>query len=212
MSLSMGMWIRVSSLAVCLTANLASAWASDTGLNRVERRELRAGEVVERPMSFEEGEGSFVGGVSYQLVNAEPAVVLAELSTVDNLPHMLPFTLAAEVVQRSSQATFVELTQGKAPFVGRYTVQLVREGDQLSFWLDRDRPSNVDDLWGYFRVRPFDDGKTLLTVAIALDLGPGVTRWLFEDKIQRVVLSTPQKIRHFVEHRIVSGREAFAVR
>jgi hypothetical protein len=146
------------------------------------------------------------------LVKAPPEIVLAELATVDNLPRMLPFTLAARVVERSSEGTFVELTQGKAPFVGSYTVHLVRERGQLSFWLDRGRPSNVDDLWGYFRVQPFEEGSTLLTVAVALDLGPGVTRWLFEDRIQRVVLSTPGKIRHFVEQRASSRQPAFAAR
>lgn len=209
-------WLRAGLCALCLTTVASFGWAKDEApdgpLSSAERVELLSGGVVERPLSFEDDRGRYVGGVSYQLVKAEPAVVLGELSVVDNLPHMLPFTLEAQVVDRSATATFVELTQGKAPFVGSYTVQVVREPGQLSFWLDRDRPSSIQDLWGYFRVQPFEEGTTLLTVAVALDLGAGVTRWLFEDRIQRVALSTPGKIRHFVERRVSAQRPAVAAR
>lgn len=224
-------WLGASLVALGLTTSAERVWAeerawgqpsagrnaedqhSDTGtLSHLERAQLRSGNVVERPLRFEDDGGRYVGGVSYQVVRAQPAVVLQELARADNLPHMLPFTLAARVIERRSDATFIELTQGKAPFVGRYTVQLVREEDQLSFWLDRERPRNIEDLWGYFRARPFEDGTTLLTVAVALDLGAGVTRWLFEDKIQRVVLSTPRKIRQYVESRSPRPQPAFAAR
>ena len=38
-----------------------------------------------------------------------------------------------------------------------------------------------------------------MTVGVALDLGPGIVRLLFEDHIQRLILATPQRIRDVVE-------------
>jgi 2-methylcitrate dehydratase PrpD len=42
------------------------------------------------------------------------------------------------------------------------------------------------------------DHSLSYTVAVALDVGPGVVRMLFEDRIQRTILSTPQKIRDYL--------------
>jgi hypothetical protein len=84
-----------------------------------------------------------------------------------------------------------------------YTVHLEQtQGvDEIRFWLDPTRPHDVRDVWGYFRVSPFPDGRSLVTVAVALDLGPGIKRLLFEDGVERIILRAPDKIRAFVEPR-----------
>jgi len=174
-----------------------------------EQRTLLAGRTVSRPVRFERGDGgSYVGGVSYQVVKASPTEVLRALADVRSLPRALPRTLSAELVSSSGTSARVEFTQGKAPFLVTYTVHLeqTREGDAIRFWLDPTRPHDVRDVWGYFRVAPFADGRTLVTVAVALDLGPGVARLLFEDGVERTILRSPDKIRAFVEPRAVVVR------
>ena len=47
-----------------------------------------------------------------------------------------------------------------------------------------------------------------MTVAAALDLGAGLTRMFFSDAVERTVLSTPGRIRTFVEPRAVALLEA----
>src|SRR5688572_3975212 len=62
-----------------------------------EQRTLFAGKTVSRPVRFERGAGgSYVGGVSYQVVKATPAEVIRALADVNALPHALPRTLSAE--------------------------------------------------------------------------------------------------------------------
>ncbi len=67
--------------------------------------------------------------------------------------------------------------------------------------MDPSRPHDVKDVWGYFRVRPFGNEHSLVTVAAVLDLGPGIVRALFEDTIQDIILSSPATIKSYVEPR-----------
>jgi hypothetical protein len=127
--------------------------------------------------------------------------VLAALASTESLPRALPSTKSATMLSREGRRARVELVQGKAPFLVRYTVVLeqTESGNTIRFWLDPARPHDIDDVWGYFRVESFAPGKSLLTVAAALDMGPGLARALFEDRVERSILRTPSRIRSFVE-------------
>lgn len=171
-------------------------------LSRAERDALSSRQLVARPLSFERGtDGFYVGGVSYQVVRATPGDVLTALADVESLPHALPSTLEANLVSREGRRARVELVQGKPPFVARYTVVLEQaaDGNAIRFWLDPTRPHDIRDVWGFFRVERFGRDKTLVTVAAAIDLGPGLTRAFFEERVQRSILKTPSRIRSFVE-------------
>jgi len=175
-----------------------------------ERGALLRGGTVARPVRFTRGnDGSYIGGVSYQVVRATPARVLAALASVDTLPHALPRTESARLLASTGRTAKVEITQGKAPFLVTYTVNVAQaaDGHALHFWLDPTRPHDVRDVWGYVRVRPFGRGTSLVTLAVALDLGPGIARALFSDRIERMILRAPARIREYVEpERLTSVR------
>jgi hypothetical protein len=170
-------------------------------LSAAERAALASRERVSRPLRFGHGGGSYVGGVSYQVVRAGPDQVLAALANAESLPHALPSTHEARMVSRDGRTARVELVQGKAPFLVRYTLVLeqAESGNAIRFWLDPSRPHDIEDVWGFFRVEPFGAGKSLVTVAAAVDLGPGLARAFFEDRVQRTILRAPSRIRSFVE-------------
>jgi hypothetical protein len=171
-------------------------------LSRVERQALSSREIVSRPLRFRQGpSGSYVGGVSYLVVHAEPLQVLTALADAESLPHALPSTESATMLSHDGRRARVELVQGKAPFLARYTVVLeqAESGNAIRFWLDPSRPHDIRDVWGFFRVEPFGAGKSLVTVAAACDMGPGIARALFEDRVERTILRTPSRIRSFVE-------------
>ncbi len=173
-----------------------------------ERETLRGGGIVPRPMRFERGGGQYVGGVSYQVVQAPPSVVLASLASIHRLPEILPNTRRARRVAGADNLVRVELTQGNSVVRATYTVCLVAEPvvGILRFWLDPQYPHDIADAWGYFRAQPFGSGRSLVTVATALDLGPGLARILFEDAVQTVALAAPHHIREFVEPRYLALR------
>lgn len=177
-------------------------------LSAAERRALHGGHTVSRPVRFSDGEDTrYVGGVSYQVVRATPREVLLALADVQALPQALPHTRSAELLSSSGHGARVELVQGKAPFLVTYTIQLEQapDGNEIRFWLDPRRPHGVRDVWGFFRVREFGPGRTLITVAVALDLGPGLARLFFEDRVEQAILRAPAKIREFVEPRALAA-------
>jgi carbon monoxide dehydrogenase subunit G len=190
-------------------ASRAAVTRPATDLRTSERRHLLAGELVTRPMQFSQDGGQYVGGLSYQVVRAAPEEVLATLLDVRRLPEVLPRTKSARLLSSSDGESVVELTQGNALVDATYSVRLRRDvgSDEIRFWLDPSRAHGVHDVWGYFRVQPFDAGRSLLTVAVALDLGPGFARMFFEQQIQSLVLSTPRRIRDFVEPRALAARD-----
>jgi hypothetical protein len=180
--------------------------ASAPSLSKDERRALLAGEIVQRPMELKREGGRYVGGVAYQIVHARADQVLAALQQVENLPLALPRTKRARLIDMSNGRARIELVQGNSIVEARYTVHLEPNpsGQVLRFWLDRSRPHDIDDVWGFFRVEQFDKSRSVVSVAVALDMGPGIGRMLFERKIQALVLSTPWHIREFVEPRALA--------
>jgi carbon monoxide dehydrogenase subunit G len=182
-----------------LSASTGAAAASPR-LSQGEREALLAGEVVTRPMRIETDAGSYRGGLSYSLVQAPAAAVLAALSNVDTLPQALPHTLSARLIDVRAGVARVELVQGGGT---SYTVRIerVQGRSELRFWLDSSRPHDIEDVFGYFRVEPFGEGASLVTVAAAVDLGSGLTSLLFSNAVERAVLSTPRQIREYVEPR-----------
>jgi hypothetical protein len=77
--------------------------------------------------------------------------------------------------------------------VRRESTKLVR------FWVDKDRPRDLDDAWGYFRVEPTGDGATLLTYAAVMDIGSGITHMLFAEKVRKLAMGTPALVRQYVQ-------------
>jgi Polyketide cyclase / dehydrase and lipid transport len=169
-----------------------------------ERGALHAGRMVSRALRFEQGGGHYVGGVSYQVVDARPELVLAALSDVTNWPEALPRTKSAHLLGSVNGVSRVELVQGGSFVDARYTVMLERvDGETIRFWLDPSEPHDIRDVWGFFRIKPLPGGRSLITVGAALDLGDGLPR-LFEDKIARMMLRAPRQIRDFVEPRALA--------
>jgi hypothetical protein len=192
---------------VALVSVATAASAASPALSPSEREALLAGEVVARPMRIETDSGSYRGGLSYSLVHARAAAVLAALSNVDSLPQALPHTKSARLIDVRGGIARVELVQGGST---SYTVRIERVvgRSELRFWLDSSRPHDIEDVFGFFRVEPFGRGESLVTVAAAVDLGSGITSLLFSNAVERTVLSTPRQIREYVEPRAFALLEA----
>ncbi len=171
-------------------------------LSAQERAQIRAGARVERPFRFEDHGGKYVGGIAYQLVRESAPVVLSALLDARQLPAMLPRTRSARLIDTRDGLTRVELEQGQAPFVARYTVVLKAvSSSELRFWIDGSRPRDLRDVFGFFRAEPFGNERTLVTLGAAVDLGPSLVRGWLEDRVERVVLSSVTGIRDFLEPR-----------
>ncbi len=200
-------------LALLLTAGCAGASGDGSALQAksaltasapvsAERQLLEAGDVVTRPLDFERGASHYVGGVATGLVHATPDRVLAAIHDVGALRAMLPHTKQVALVEAQGASRRIELLQGSSLVEAKYTVELSPDGrpGELGFRLDRSRPHDIDDVYGYFKVERFDDERSVVTVAAAVDVGSSLTIFLFGKKVQDVILSTPHAMRDYFSH------------
>lgn len=178
-------------------------------LSPAEATRLEQGQTVVRPETLTEGEHRYVGGVTYTVLPASTADLDALFEDVGGWAKVLPRTKRARLVpspaEQSEEARgdrFVELTQGNALVNAVYTIRVRRTGDEVRFWLAPERPHDIDDAWGYFRFTPFTDeggeARVLVTYGILVDVGPGLVRELFEEKVRSAMLSVPQLLRRHV--------------
>jgi hypothetical protein len=164
-----------------------------------ERQKLEAGAVVTRPLDFDRNGQHYVGGIARGLVPATPERVLAAIHDTAALKSMLPNTKQVALVDADGSSRRIELLQGSSIVEAKYTVRLSPDGrpGEVGFKLDRSRPHDIDDVYGYFKVERFDDEHSVVTVAAAVDVGSGLTNLLFGKKVQDVILSTPHKMRDY---------------
>lgn len=208
---------RRSVLMVPLSALFASVAPTAHAKNRpaslspLERQRLSSGELVERPLEFSQEGRRYIGGLAYQLVKAPPGLVTRTLSDVRQLPNALPNTHEAQLLDHVDQVRRIELVQGNALLLARFTVDVVVDERERSFrfWMAPERPHDISDVWGYFRAEHFG-GQCLLTLGVALSLKPGLFASLFDTRIQRAMLQMPSHLKRYLE--APGNREALARR
>lgn len=177
------------------------------GLTAEQNETLRAGGRVEEFVQLDRQGQRYVGGVSYALVRAEPRQVFDVLNQLATLSDVLPSTRSTRVLDRTGNRVRVEIEQGNSMVSTTFTVffQLEPPDERLSephmvrFWLDPSQPHSIDDVWGFFRASRYDAERSLVSVGALVNLGPGVIRMLFEQRIQRSILRMPNRIRDTVE-------------
>jgi hypothetical protein len=176
------------------------------GLTAEQHETLRAGKRVEELVELERQGQRYVGGVSYALVRAEPRQVFEVLNQLRTLSDVLPSTRDTRIIDRSGNRVRVELEQGNSMVSTTFTVFFQLEPPEghndphvVRFWLDPSQPHSIDDAWGFFRAARYDAQHSLVSVGALVNLGPGVIRMLFEQRIQRSILRMPNRIRDTVE-------------
>ncbi len=167
---------------------------------------LSLGQTVTYDQTVDNGERRYVGGVTYTVVSATPEQLQRMFEDVAIYAKVLPATKSARLLARRGPEFWVELTQGNGVIETKLTLVLQRlpDGKTVRFWLDTTRPHGIEDAWGFFRAEPLPDvadaadgssgRRALLTYAALLDVGPGLVRELFEERLRRLMLSVPQRI------------------
>ena len=192
-------------LALVALPRLARADA----LSEQESIRLARGETVIREHTWEPGRTArFVGGVTYTVVDAAPGEIGAMFDDVDAYRRVLPRTKRARFVSVEANGDrLVEIVQGTSLVEATYTLRVRQESRngsrrEVRFWLEPNRPHEIDDAWGFFRMEPFTgpsgEQRVLLTYAILVDIGPGLVRELFEERVRAALLSVPQLVRRYV--------------
>jgi len=180
----------------------ATTVARADSLTPDETARLARRETVVREHTLERGEHRWVGGITYTVMDGSAAEVISVLENVESLRRALPRTKRAHVVGNRGGDQLIELVQGNALMEATYTIRVHRGPREARFWLEPSRPHAIDDAWGFFSYEPFIDAsgaeRVLLTYGVLVDVGPGIVRELFEERVRAVLLSVPQLVRREV--------------
>lgn len=186
-----------------LAAAVVAVSPPASALTSVERARLAQGESIVEPTSLVRDDHRFVGGVAYRIVEADSAKLSQIVRTPERWRELLPRVANVELGAIDEHGRgHVRLTHKFGPFTGSYSVVIAfsDKGRSARFWIDRTQDNALQDGWGYMRLTPLPGGKTLVTWGVLFDLGDGVTRSLFESKLQRLSLEFPRRLAHAATH------------
>jgi hypothetical protein len=203
----LGLLVVLLSLVASLGApRLAAAHTAVIG---DEADRLDRGETVVFDQSLDRGKHHYVGGTTYTIIEASKPELDALFVDMNAYRQLLPHTKEARLIGVNDNDIFVELRQGNSLLQTSYTLRVRREvegsqaaGSVYRFWLDRSKPHGIEDAWGYFRLESLPDGpngapRVLLTYGILVDVGPGIVRDLFEERLRQLALTVPQHLRQY---------------
>jgi len=197
--------VRFACAAIVAACALAAPGARAEVLDAAEQARLAQGQSIVREQTYENDERRFVGGLTYTVIEATPEELFTLFDDVAAWRNVLPKTKSARAVGTQGADTFVELSQGNALITASYTLRLRKSARDrtVRFWLDPERPHAIDDAWGFFRADPMpaaEDGtpRSLLTFGVLVDMGPGLARALYEERMRAAMLGVPQLVRQYV--------------
>lgn len=189
-------------VAGALSAMPHDAAAKKGDFTQAERASLRAGKLVQRPEQKRRGRLRLVGGTSFQVVDAPPEVVWQALVDTARYPRMLPQVLEARLVADRGGDRLVYMRQGQAGFVEAayyLKVSLDRSHGDITFRMDTARPHDVRAAYGFYNIRSYAPGRTLLSYGVMADLGGGMLQSLLRGTVQEWMLKTPWMVKRFIE-------------
>jgi ribosome-associated toxin RatA of RatAB toxin-antitoxin module len=186
--------------ALCAAAFFAPSSARADRLSQDESVRLVRGDTVAREQTLERGDKRYVGGVAYTLLDASDRELDALFDDVSAYQRVLPRTKSAQVVGHKDGDVLVELRQGTSLFETTYTIRVRREPRKgtVRFWLDPSRPHGIEDAWGFFRAERTGDGRVLVTFGALVDMGDGLGRALFEERVRHAMLTVPDRLRGYL--------------
>lgn len=200
-------------LAVAGLAGTANA-QDQSPLSARERARLSEGELVVRETEEVRGTLHLIGGTSFQVVDLPAGAVWRAVQDVERFRHMLPQVAESQEVSRNGSTRVVKLRHRMGPANASYhlrmTYQRINDRDRVViFQLDDSRPSALRAGWGFFRVRPWAQGKTILSFGVMVDVGDNFFTDVAKPKIHEWILKIPLTLKQYVEGR---GRERYAGR
>jgi hypothetical protein len=194
-----------------LAASLCSSTgARADGLTSGETARLFQGGAVVRTTQVERWGRRYVGGMSYAVVDARAGDVSALVDDVGTWQKILPRTRSARVIGFAGDDPLVSVTHGTAFVQATYTIRVHREGSVVRFWLDTTHHHDIEDIWGFLRIEPVasrghgddtEQGQALVSYGIMVDMGPGLMRDLFENRVRDLALTVPGRVQGLMSDR-----------
>lgn len=165
-----------------------------------EFRKLDRGQLVQRRVSQHRGGLRLIGGTSWQVIQASPETVWQALLDTAHYDRMLPQLSEAWLVRDAGDNRTVYLRHGNIAQTSYFLdVHLDRAWYAIRFKLDESRSHRIRAAWGFYSVRPYSRGRSLLTYGVMADIGDGLLTALIRPTVHEWMMKVPWLIKRFVE-------------
>ena len=187
--------VPLALLVACLVVPPAGGAQEFT---RAEVRVLDSGEPVRHPRTQNRNGHTFVGGTSWRVIPRPLDEVWRGVNDEGHLCSMLPQCVRQRVVRSGSERRVLRFTHEYGPITASYHVNVTLDGDghDLSFRLDRSRPNDVRDAWGFMTLAPYprQEGRTLVTWGVMADPGSQIMTSVLGGAVQSSLLRVPDEM------------------
>lgn len=197
---------NIRSLTAALFAfslSFAAYRADAIDFSQKEMEKLQSGRTVKKPLASSRQNG-FYGGTGWVLIDAPADVVWAALQDWNSYPMVYPRTNALKEISRKGDRALLRVEMGYKFLSIVYHLEVEKDAAKrmISFKMASNRPHDIDDTRGYWRLFPQKDGKTLVVYAVSVNVPMGVINLIgptMEEKIERNLLGIPGKLKEWLE-------------
>jgi ribosome-associated toxin RatA of RatAB toxin-antitoxin module len=191
-----------SGLVALLIATACPLRASALDFSQTELERLKAGKAVRKPLA-KAGDKGFYGGSGFALIDAPPEQVWEAILDFGSYARVYPKTVDVREVSRKGDRSLVRMQLGHELISVSYFVEVTanRSRWQLDYKLVTDRPHDIEEAYGYWRLFPQSDGRTLAAYVVAVRVPMGLVNLIpqsMERKINRTLLGSPRYLRDWV--------------
>ena len=193
--------VGASCLIALLTTNPSVNAQRRRDFTRAERQALRDGQLVRRPETRMESGERWVGGSSWQRVNAPIAQVWDAIRQPNNYRHLIPGVDRVRVVEEGTNQQIVYLRHTYAFVSASYYAQIRTDERRraIRFELDRSRPHDVRGGRGLLTLRRHRNSQTTVIWSVMANPGNGILVGLLGSVLNDWLLRVPWCVRGFFQ-------------
>ncbi len=179
----------------------ATSLASGDALTTEEKKLLAEGELVMKPKNEQRGAYKMFGGQSWQIIDAPIEEVWTTLTDLSGYKNFIPLATESNVGDRAGDEADVAIRQQWGPIDVRYVLQTTLETDRnaVVFRVDHSQPHDIRAGWGFLRIRPYKNDRTLVSFGALVDIGDGVFVSIARPAVRRDLLRIPYFLKKHME-------------
>jgi ribosome-associated toxin RatA of RatAB toxin-antitoxin module len=171
------------------------------GLTDEDKTLLESGELVMKPKSEQRGALKLFGGQSWQVADVPIDAAWRAVQDLPSYKEIIPLATESEIKGRDGEEIDLSIRQQWGPVDITYVLQTTLDADKraMVFRLDHSQGHELRAGWGFMRVRPWKDGKTLVSFGAMVDIGDGVLVSIIRPAVRKDLLRIPTKFKRYVE-------------
>ena len=186
------------------------SFASAEELTTEDKKLLAKGELVMKPKNEQRGAYKLFGGQSWQIIDVPAGEAWAALKDLSGYKHFIPLATESNVSNQVDNEADVAMRQQWGPIDVKYVLQTTVEADRgaVVFRVDHSKAHDIRAGWGFIRVRPYKDDRTLVSFGALVDIGDGVFVSIVRPAVRRDLLRIPYFFKNHLEAEQVGAQVA----